>query len=149
MKYWIMSILLLSQGILIPHSYANINDNDEVTAEAVSQASETHQTAMDEEIACRASENCEVATDVSEAEYYGGIKQEYVVKGCKVTIYNDGPVKMQNEKTGEFCNAPIPEDHKFHKEARTYQKDGCMITEYTAADGVISGTPDCSMKNKQ
>lgn len=47
---------------------------------------------------CRADEACDVASPVSEDEMYGGIQQEYVVKGCKVTIYNDGPVKMVNVK---------------------------------------------------
>ena len=34
---------------------------------------------------------------------YGGIQQQYTVKGCKVTVYNDGPVKMVDEKTDEPC----------------------------------------------
>lgn len=46
---------------------------------------------------------------------YGGIQQEYVVKGCKVTIYNDGPVKMVNVKTDQPCDAPLPKDHKFSR----------------------------------
>lgn len=46
---------------------------------------------------------------------YGGIQQEYTVKGCKVTVYNDGPVKMVDEKTDEPCNAPLSKDHQFSK----------------------------------
>lgn len=64
---------------------------------------------------CRADEVCDVASAVSEDEMYGGIQQEYVVKGCKVTIYNDGPVKMVNVKTDQPCDAPLPKDHKFSR----------------------------------
>lgn len=46
---------------------------------------------------------------------YGGIQQEYKVKGCKVTVYNDGAVKMVDEQTDEPCNAPLPKDHQFLK----------------------------------
>lgn len=69
----------------------------------------------EEEAACRADEACDVASAVSEDEMYGGIQQEYVVKGCKVTIYNDGPVKMVNVKTDQPCDAPLPKDHKFSR----------------------------------
>lgn len=69
----------------------------------------------EEEVACRADEACDVASAVSEDEMYGGIQQEYVVKGCKVTIYNDGPVKMVNIKTDQPCDAPLPKDHKFSR----------------------------------
>ncbi|MNY92562.1 hypothetical protein D3C78_89480 [compost metagenome] len=69
----------------------------------------------EEEAACRADEACDVASAVSEDEMYGGIQQEYVVKGCKVTIYNDGPVKMVNIKTDRPCDAPLPKDHKFSR----------------------------------
>ena len=75
-------------------------------AEAVTQYSgKPTQAILDEEAACRASENCDVASEVSDNDRYGGIEREYVVKGCKVTIYNDGPVKMVNEITGKFCKA--------------------------------------------
>lgn len=67
------------------------------------------------EAICRADEACDVASAVSEDEMYGGIQQEYVVKGCKVTIYNDGPVKMVNVKTDQPCDAPLPKDHKFSR----------------------------------
>lgn len=67
------------------------------------------------ETACRADEACDFASAVSEDEMYGGIQQEYVVKGCKVTIYNDGPVKMVNIKTEQPCDAPLPKDHKFSR----------------------------------
>lgn len=69
----------------------------------------------EEEAICRADEACDVASTVSEDEIYGGIQQEYVVKGCKVTIYNDGPVKMVNVKTDQPCDAPLPKDHKFSR----------------------------------
>jgi len=69
----------------------------------------------EDEAACRADEACDVASAVSEDEMYGGIQQEYVVKGCKVTIYNDGPVKMVNVKTDQPCDAPLPKDHKFSR----------------------------------
>ncbi len=71
--------------------------------------------ASEGETACRAEEACDVASAVSEDEMYGGIQQEYVVKGCKVTIYNDGPVKMVNIKTDQPCDAPLPRDHKFSR----------------------------------
>lgn len=67
------------------------------------------------ETACRADEACDAASAVSEDEMYGGIQQEYVVKGCKVTIYNDGPVKIVNIKTDQPCDAPLPKDHKFSR----------------------------------
>ena len=93
------------------------------------------------------------ATDVAIAaaadqddSQYGGIKKQYVVKGCKVTIYNDGPVQMVNEKTDQPCNAPIPKDHQFSKTARSYQKNGCTITEFTSADGTGDAMMDCSKK---
>lgn len=69
----------------------------------------------EDEVACRADEACDVASAVSEDEMYGGIQQEYIVKGCKVTIYNDGPVKMVNIKTDQPCDAPLPKNHKFSR----------------------------------
>lgn len=69
----------------------------------------------EDEAACRADKACDVASAVPEDEMYGGIQQEYVVKGCKVTIYNDGPVKMVNVKTDQPCDAPLPKDHKFSR----------------------------------
>ncbi|ENX36781.1 hypothetical protein F889_00031 [Acinetobacter colistiniresistens] len=93
------------------------------------------------------------ATDVAIAaaadqddSQYGGIKKQYVVKACKVTIYNDGPIQMVNEKTGQPCNAPIPKDHQFSKSTRTYQENGCTITEFAAADGSGDAMMDCSQK---
>ncbi|BAP66065.1 hypothetical protein Q4029_03385 [Acinetobacter baumannii] len=67
---------------------------------------------------CRVDEACDAVTSlapVSEDEMYGGIEQEYVVKGCKVTVYNDGPVKMVDVKTDQPCDAPLPKGHKFTK----------------------------------
>ena len=67
---------------------------------------------------CRADEACDAVTSVapvSDDERYGGIEQEYVVKGCKVTVYKDGPVKMVDVKTDQPCDAPLPKGHKFSK----------------------------------
>ncbi|MDV7617449.1 hypothetical protein R4670_02150 [Acinetobacter baumannii] len=67
---------------------------------------------------CRADEACDAVTSVapvSEDEMYGGIEQEYIVKGCKVTVYNDGPVKMVDVKKDQPCDAPLPKGHKFSK----------------------------------
>ena len=79
----------------------------------------------------------------NEVQDYGGIKSEYVVRGCKVTIYNNGPIKMVNEKTDQPCNAPIPEEHPFStRETKTYMQDGCLVTEYSTGDAVMN----CSKK---
>lgn len=70
------------------------------------------------EVGCHVDEACDAVTSVapvSEDEMYGGIEQEYVVKGCKVTVYNDGPVKMVDVKTDQPCDAPLPKGHKFSK----------------------------------
>lgn len=76
---------------------------------------------------------------------YGGIKQRYVVKGCRVTIYNDGPVEMVHEKTGKWCDAPLPKDHVFNQPTRSYQdSNGCQISEYSSASGLGVGVADCS-----
>ncbi|EPF80099.1 hypothetical protein [Acinetobacter rudis] len=76
---------------------------------------------------------------------YGGIKQRYVVKGCRVTIYNDGPVEMVHEKTGKWCDAPLPKDHVFNQPTRSYQDNsGCQISEYTSVSGLGVGVADCS-----
>ena len=107
-----------------------------------------------DESACTAENNCKVAAASCDENSsggvcnvqpkYGGIKQQYVVEGCKVTIYNDGPIRMVDEQTDEPCDAPIPKDHQFTKETRSYQEDGCNITEYVAANGLSVGTQDCS-----
>ncbi|MEG0482839.1 MAG: hypothetical protein RR575_08185 [Acinetobacter sp.] len=104
-----------------------------------------------EEAACLADEACDVATSVLDEDRYGGIKQEYVVKGCKVTIYNDGPVKMVDEKTDEPCDAPLPKDHQFSqsKEVHTYQENDCVITEQISMDGAADATMDCSKRDQQ
>lgn len=68
--------------------------------------------------------------------------------GCKVTIYRDGPVKMVTTQANEPCSAPLPKDHQFHKETRTYEQDGCIVTEYISADGMREATMDCSNKDK-
>ncbi|UTO20053.1 hypothetical protein NGC85_02830 [Acinetobacter sp. Z1] len=95
----------------------------------------------------------DAATDVTiavdadqDGSHYGGIKSQYVVKGCKVTIYNDGPIQMVNEKTDQPCNAPIRKDHQFSKTTRTYQENGCTVTESVAADGLSDAVIDCSKK---
>ncbi|KKW81709.1 hypothetical protein AAV97_01185 [Acinetobacter sp. Ag2] len=120
----------------------------EAAAEAMEAAGAEATVASDEEAACRADDACDVASAVSGDERYGGIEQEYVVKGCKVTIYNDGPVKMVNVKTNKPCDAPIPKDHKFSKETRTYQENGCTITESKYADGIADAVMDCSKRDK-
>ena len=133
----------------ISNTYAKKQSVDAQVQEAAAEATE----AAGAEVAgagalCRADEACDVASAASEDEMYGGIEQEYVVKGCKVTIYNDGPVKMVNVKTNKPCNAPIPKDHKFSKETRTYQENGCTITESKAADGISDAVMDCSKRDK-
>ena len=139
--------LLLMKGI--SNTYAKMQPLDTQVQEAATEAIE----AAGAEVAgggtlCSADEACDVASAASEEEMYGGIKQEYVVKGCKVTIYNDGPVKMVNVKTDKPCNAPLPKDHKFSKETRTYQENGCTITESKAADGISDAVMDCSKRDK-
>lgn len=84
--------------------------------------------------------------DEDSGQQYGGIKKQYVVKGCQVTIYNDGPIQMVHEKTGQPCNAPIPKDHQFSKSTRSYQQNGCTVTEFAAADGTGDAVMDCSKK---
>ncbi|MCH7350379.1 MULTISPECIES: hypothetical protein [unclassified Acinetobacter] len=86
------------------------------------------------------------AADEESGQQYGGIKKQYVVKGCRVTIYNDGPIQMVHEKTGQPCNAPIPKDHQFSKVSKTYTQNGCKITEFSSADGTGDAVMDCSKK---
>lgn len=86
------------------------------------------------------------AADDDSGQQYGGIKKQYVVKGCQVTIYNDGPIQMIHEKTGQPCNAPIPKDHQFSKVSKTYTQNGCKITEFASADGTGDAMMDCSKK---
>ena len=140
-------VLLLMMGI--SNTYAKKQSVDAQVQEAAAEAIEAAGVEVaGAEALCRADEACDVASDASEDEMYGGIEQEYVVKGCKVTIYNDGPVKMVNVKTNKPCNAPIPKDHKFSKETRTYQENGCTITESKAADGISDAVMDCSKRDK-
>lgn len=86
------------------------------------------------------------AADADSVQQYGGIKKQYVEKGCQVTIYNDGPIQMVHEKTGQPCNAPIPKDHQFSKVSKTYTQNGCKITEFASADGTGDAMMDCSKK---
>ncbi|KEC86475.1 hypothetical protein DT74_01100 [Acinetobacter sp. ETR1] len=140
-------VLLLMMGI--SNTYAKKQSVDAQVQEAAAEATEAAGAEVaGAEALCRADEACDVASAASEDEMYGGIEQEYVVKGCKVTIYNDGPVKMVNVKTNKPCNAPIPKDHKFSKETRTYQENGCTITESKAADGISDAVMDCSKRDK-
>ena len=140
-------VLLLMMGI--SNTYAKKQSVDAQVQEAAAEAIEAAGAEVaGAEALCRADEACDVASAASEDEMYGGIEQEYVVKGCKVTIYNDGPVKMVNVKTDKPCNAPIPKDHKFSKETRTYQENGCTITESKAADGISDAVMDCSKRDK-
>lgn len=128
----------------LSNTYAKKQIVDAQVQEAAAEAT----VASHAEAACSADDACDVASAVSEDERYGGIEQEYVVKGCKVTIYNDGPVKMVNVKTNKPCDAPIPKDHKFSKETRTYQENGCTITESKYADGIADAVMDCSKRDK-
>jgi hypothetical protein len=140
-------VLLLMMGI--SNTYAKKQSVDAQVQEAAAEATEAAGAEVaGAEALCRADEACDVASAASEDEMYGGIEQEYVVKGCKVTIYNDGPVKMVNVKTDKPCDAPIPKDHKFSKETRTYQENGCTITESKAADGISDAVMDCSKRDK-
>ncbi|ENX35845.1 hypothetical protein [Acinetobacter courvalinii] len=84
--------------------------------------------------------------DDDSGQQYGGIKKQYVVKGCQVTIFNAGPIQMVHEKTGQPCNAPIPKDHQFSKPTRSYQQNGCTVTEFAATDGMGDAVMDCSKK---
>ncbi|QHH99179.1 hypothetical protein [Acinetobacter dispersus] len=86
------------------------------------------------------------AADDDSGQKYGGIKKQYVVKGCQVTIYNAGPIQMVHEKTGQPCNAPIPKDHQFSKVSKTYTQNGCKVTEFASADGTGDAIMDCSKK---
>ncbi|MGA6137943.1 hypothetical protein ACPER7_16800 [Acinetobacter dispersus] len=86
------------------------------------------------------------AADDDSGQQYGGIKKQYVVKGCQVTIYNAGPIQMVHEKTGQPCNAPIPKDHQFSKVSKTYTQSGCKVTEFASADGTGDAIMDCSKK---
>jgi len=135
------SIAVIILMTSISSSYAQIQD----AAEHVDVAQQTAEYA-----ACIADEACDVATSVSENEMYGGIQQEYTVKGCKVTVYNDGPVKMVDEKTDEPCNAPLPKDHQFSKskEVHTYQENDCIVTEQISMDGAADATMDCSKRGR-
>ena len=135
------SIAVIILMTFISSSYAQNQD-------AAEQVDVAQQTA---EYAARiADEACDVATSVSEDEMYGGIQQEYTVKGCKVTVYNDGPVKMVDEKTGVPCNAPLPKDHQFSKskEVHTYQENDCIVTEQISMDGAADATMDCSKRGR-
>lgn len=139
----IASILLM---LSITSVYAKKQILNPPIEEAVDAQTVEADVAMNAEAACRADQACDVASDFSEDNLYGGIQKEYVVKGCKVTIYNDGPIKMVNVKTDQPCNAPIPKDHQFSKTTRTYQEDGCTITEFMSADGIGEAMKDCSKK---
>ena len=105
--------LRITQSIAVIILMTSISSSYAQNQDAAEQVDVAQQTA--EYAACIADEACDVATSVSENEMYGGIQQQYTVKGCKVTVYNDGPVKMVDEKTDELCNAPLPKDHQFSK----------------------------------
>ncbi|MEB3768370.1 hypothetical protein [Acinetobacter sp. MD2] len=127
------SLLLM---MCIANAYADKLDIDAQVQEAAAEAMEVAEAeavpipASDTEAACRADDACDVVAAVSEHDLYGGIVQKYVVKGCQVTVYKDGPVKMVNIKTDQPCNAPLPKNHVFSKVTKTYIEDGCRVTEY-------------------
>ena len=105
-----LRITQLIAVIILMTSISNSYAQNQDVADQVDVAQQTAEYA-----ACIADEACDVATSVHKDEMYGGIQQEYTVKGCKVTVYNDGPVKMVDEKTDEPCNAPLSKDHQFSK----------------------------------
>ncbi|ENX39234.1 hypothetical protein [Acinetobacter sp. NIPH 2100] len=100
----------------------------------------------DHEIGAAADAVIADAAGEDNGQQYGGIKKQYVVKGCQVTIYNDGPIQMVDEKTDQPCNAPIPKDHQFSKVSKTYTQNGCKVTEFSSADGTGDAIMDCSKK---
>ena len=65
------------------------------------------------EASCRADETCDVAEDALHDQRYGGIQQQYVVRGFKVTLYKDSCIKMVDQITDQPCNAAIPTDYQF------------------------------------
>ena len=153
-KTWIIIFLIMGLSNTYAKKQSTIEDEEMMmlAEESACRADPTCESARDAiatvnvESACSENDSCDVASSLSEDEQYGGIEREYVVKGCKVTIYNDGPVKMVNEKTDKPCNAPIPKDHKFSKSISTYEDNGCIITESVAADGITDAVKDCSKK---
>ena len=155
-KTWIIIFLMMGLSNTYAKKQSSMQDEEVMilAEESACQADPTCETTRDAIAtvnigsACSENDSCDIASSASEDAYYGGIEREYVVKGCKVTIYNDGPVKMVNEKTDEPCNAPLPKDHKFSKETRTYQENGCTITESKAADGISDAVMDCSKRDK-
>lgn len=44
-----------------------------------------------------------------------GIQKEFVIKDCKVKIYNDGPEEMINIKTDQPCDLLFPKYDKFYR----------------------------------
>lgn len=140
--------LRITQSIAVIILMTSISSSYAQNQDAAEQVDVAQQTA--EYAACIADEACDVATSVSEDEMYGGIQQEYTVKGCKVTVYNDGPVKMVDEKTDEPCNASLPKDHQFSKskEVHTYQENDCIVTEQISMDGAADATMDCSKRGR-
>ena len=156
-KTWIIIFLMMGLSNTYAKKQSSMQDEEVMilAEESACQADRTCETTRDAIAtvnigsACSENDSCDIASSASEDAYYGGIEREYVVKGCKVTIYNDGPVKMVNEKTDKPCNAPIPKDHKFSKKINTYEDNGCIITESVAADGIIDAIKDCSNKNNK
>ncbi|MEB3754652.1 hypothetical protein I2F62_09975 [Acinetobacter sp. MD2(2019)] len=128
--------------LCISNSYAAQPAMDAQVQEAANEAIDVAGAEVSEAgDVCQADEACDVATAVSEDELYGGIAQQYVVKGCQVTVYKDGPVKMVNVKTDRPCNAPLPKNHVFSKVTKTYMENGCRVTEYEN-----DAVKDCSKK---
>ena len=143
MKNLMKSVIIVFLMMNISNAYAKKQQSADHVEEAQAAVSTV-------DAACIADQACDVATAVLEDEMYGGIKQEYIVKGCKVTIYNDGPVKMVDEKTDEPCDAPLPKDHQFSKsrEVGTYQENDCIITEQIGMDSAADATMDCSNRDQ-
>lgn len=135
-----LSILMIACGSKSQIEQSMIIQQDDVKVDT--QAIELEQV----EVECSADIRCDIDSDTLDldAQRYGGVKQEYVVRDCKVTIYNDGPIKMVDDKTDQPCNAPIPKDHQFSNKSKTYQENGCTITESEGADGLRDAVKDCS-----
>ena len=145
-KNKILMVSICSIFCVACSSKTQVNSSVDVASTSLDEAVNTVEAQAAAIEACRADKTCDVASDFSDEQLYGGIQKEYTVKGCKVTIYNNGPVKMVDEKTDKPCDAPIPKDHVFSKKSRSYQENGCTITEYESADGAGDATMDCSKK---
>ena len=140
MKKILISTCTLALLFLSGCAHQNLN-RDEVVVDETDYVMTTDDSCTGAVDCVTDAESCK---DYSDDKCYGGVKQEYVVKGCKVTIYDNGPVRMVHEKTGQFCNAPIPEDHDFGSDTRIYTENGCTVTEQVnRKTGLSTASMDC------